>query len=62
MASTLQAWLANDDNEEEGVWENWYTDQVNTHKETSMLLLFRLLSMCPGPTPGLMMEAFDTTV
>ena len=25
---TNQAWIANDDSEVEGKWENWYTDQV----------------------------------
>ena len=25
---TNQAWIANDDSEVEGKWENWYNDQV----------------------------------
>ena len=28
MESFVQTWIANDDNKVEGVWADWYTDQV----------------------------------
>ena len=28
MEDFVQAWIANDDNEIEGKWEDWYTDKV----------------------------------
>ena len=33
MENFVQAWIANDDNEIEGEWEDWYTDQVENTQE-----------------------------
>ena len=33
MEDFVQAWIANDDNEIEGEWKDWYTDKVENTQE-----------------------------
>ena len=38
MEDFVQAWIANDDNEIEGEWEDWYTDQVDITLKKEIIL------------------------